>query len=57
MKVCTVEHSNPGFGFIPVGSIWDDDSPFVDDAHFGDVLDEKPKPTRRHYGPKIESET
>jgi len=27
MKVCTFEHEAPGFGTIPVGSLWADDSP------------------------------
>lgn len=29
MKVCTKEHVDPKFGVIPVGSIWEDDSPHV----------------------------
>lgn len=29
MKVCTVEHEVPTFGTIPVGSLWDDESPYV----------------------------
>jgi hypothetical protein len=32
MKVCTVEHDADGFGTIPVGSLWADDSPYVVDA-------------------------
>jgi len=39
MKRCIEEHHAPGFGTIPVGSLWDDESPyigasakFVDDA-------------------------
>jgi hypothetical protein len=29
MKVCTKEHVDPTFGVIPVGSLWEDDSPYV----------------------------
>lgn len=29
MKVCTKEHVDPDFGVIPVGSLWEDDSPFI----------------------------
>ena len=32
MKRCTVTHQAPTFGTIPAGSLWDDDSPYVDDA-------------------------
>jgi hypothetical protein len=40
MKVCTIAHEAPGFGFVPVGSLWDDDSPFLtedNDMFFDDV--------------------
>ena len=30
MKVCTVAHVSPGFGEVPVGSLWADDSDVVD---------------------------
>jgi len=40
MKVCTVEHDAPGFGTVPGGSLWDDDSPYVIAADcFADVAD------------------
>lgn len=29
MKVCVKEHVDPAFGTIPVGSIWEDDSPYI----------------------------
>lgn len=29
MKVCVKEHTVDAFGVIPVGSLWEDDSPFV----------------------------
>jgi len=32
MKVCTVEHHAPGFGLVPVGSLWADDSPYAAEA-------------------------
>jgi hypothetical protein len=51
MKVCITEHVVPSFGTVPVGSIWDDDSPYLEQPeHFADVSDEKPKakPTRHH---------
>lgn len=44
MKRCIREHEAPGFGTIPVGSLWADDSPFIGEADaFRDILDEKPK--------------
>lgn len=51
MKRCTQDHEVQAFGAIPVGSLWDDDSPFVLDEHAdkfeavtadGDVPVEKP---------------
>lgn len=35
MKVCVEAHVSPLFGVVPVGSLWEDDSPFVlaDFAH------------------------
>lgn len=32
MKVCTETHTVAGFGVIPAGSLWDDDSPFLLEA-------------------------
>ena len=43
MKVCIREHVSPAFGVIPVGSLWDDDSPYLVEADaFADVLEDKP---------------
>lgn len=45
MKVCITEHHVAGFGDIPAGSLWDDDSPFVQKSEcFALVVDEAPKP-------------
>lgn len=44
MKRCVIEHEAPGFGRVPVGSLWDDDSPFLTDeneAFFDDVTYEE----------------
>lgn len=46
MKRCTTAHDCPGFGHIPAGSLWADDSPYITDAnaeHFADV-DAEPAP-------------
>lgn len=61
MRVCIVEHVAPGFGVVPVGSLWGDD-PYVptdDDELFADVaaapaLVAKRTPTRKFGAPKIE---
>lgn len=38
MKVCIEDHLVAGFGRIPVGSLWDDDSPYAQTAgKFADV--------------------
>ena len=53
MKVCTKTHDVVGFGTVPAGSLWADDSPYVVDADcFVEVHDEKPaaaavKPVRK----------
>lgn len=48
MKRCTQTHVHPGFGEIPAGSLWDDDSPYIGDDLFEDVdVDETEKPKRR----------
>ena len=59
MKVCTIAHEAAGFGFVPVGSLWDDDSPYLTDdnaAFFDDVeLDYEepaPKPAVRKFKAK-----
>jgi hypothetical protein len=52
MKVCVETHESPGFGVIPEGSLWDDDSRFiVDEDKFVDVLEDKPaEPTKKKGG-------
>ncbi len=51
MKVCTTEHTAPGFGTIPVGSLWADDSPYViDDDCFADAPEAPVKVAR---APKV----
>ena len=61
MKRCTQEHTAAGFGTIPVGSLWADDSPYVIDADMFEPVDadevpevEKPKrkPPARKFGEK-----
>lgn len=47
MKRCIVEHVVPTFGTIPVGSLWEDDSPFLSDetaGNFEDVTEPDPEP-------------
>lgn len=47
MKVCTETHQASGFGEIPAGSLWADDSPFAQGDQFTPVEPEpatvKPK--------------
>lgn len=44
MKVCITEHTVPSFGVIPVGSLWDDDSPYATKAKcFATVADDDEK--------------
>jgi len=55
MKVCTIEHDAPGFGTVPVGSLWEDDSPYVIDADcFAEVaeapVEAPPAPEVRKFG-------
>ena len=62
MLRCIEEHVAPGFGTIPVGSLWADDSPYVAQADkFATVTDEpaadepdkpKRKPPTRKFGEK-----
>jgi hypothetical protein len=56
MKRCTKTHDAKGFGTIPAGSLWDDDSPYLSDdtaENFADVDDApepepvEPKPVRK----------
>lgn len=40
MKRCVETHVAPGFGEIPAGSLWDDDSPYITNtAAFVDVVE------------------
>lgn len=43
MKVCTKEHVDPAFGVIPVGSLWDDDSPHVGAKKNFEQVDPEPE--------------
>jgi len=61
MKRCVEEHTVPSFGTIPVGSLWEDESPFVlaehSDKFISDALPqpaEKPakKAPARKFGEK-----
>lgn len=57
MKVCTETHTRPGFGEIPAGSLWADDSPYIDDEHFDALAEDIPKPAKkatRKFGTKVE---
>lgn len=45
MLRCTRGHEAPGFGTIPKGSLWDDDSPYVTDSSAFEDAD-KPKPKK-----------
>lgn len=43
MKKCIEAHDALGFGHVPVGSLWADDSPFVQEADkFEDIETEAP---------------
>lgn len=55
MKVCIEAHDAPGFGHIPAGSLWDDESPFAQDADkFAEAPDHtepvKPRTVRKFKG-------
>jgi hypothetical protein len=59
MKRCIEEHTVAGFGTIPVGSLWDDDSPYVGaTAKFVDIDAPEPvkapakKAATRNFGDK-----
>lgn len=59
MKRCTETHTVAGFGEIPAGSLWEDDSPFVLDDHADkfEPVDADPappavKPKPRKFGQK-----
>lgn len=46
MKRCIQEHKAFGFGVVPVGSLWADDSPYLSDdtAHCFELVDDPPAP-------------
>ena len=57
MKRCIQEHDAPGFGTIPVGSLWEDDSPYTTADCFEpvDATPVEPKPKKaaaRKFGQK-----
>lgn len=55
MKRCIEEHFVAGFGVIPEGSLWADDSPWLQKPeHFADVHDEARK-TRKVAGRPVET--
>lgn len=61
MKRCTQSHSSPGFGVIPEGSLWADDSPYVlEEDKFEQISDipvpVKKKPPVRKFGTPVEVE-
>jgi hypothetical protein len=61
MKVCIAEHHAPGFGLVPVGSLWADDSPYVTEPEwFADVDTPAPvvvpKPRVRKFAAKPEGD-
>ena len=56
MKRCIQTHHVAGFGEIPEGSLWDDDSPHVQKSeYFADVLDEVRKATRKAGARTVET--
>jgi len=52
VKRCTQEHDAPGFGTIPVGSLWEDDSPYATAPHFVDVDAPEPAPKPKKAAPR-----
>lgn len=45
MKRCIEAHTVAAFGDIPVGSLWDDDSPYItDESKFTDARTPEPEP-------------
>ena len=44
MKRCIKAHSVASFGDIPVGSLWDDDSPYIEDE--GNFVDDNEPPVK-----------
>ena len=61
MKRCTQTHNAPGFGEIPEGSLWADDSPYLLDGSKFEDVDEAPAPVRkkqpvRKFGAPVEVE-
>jgi len=48
MKRCIKAHTVAGFGDIPQGSLWDDDSPYItDESMFVDADTPEPEPELR----------
>lgn len=40
MKRCVTTHDAAGFGTIPAGSLWDDDSPYITDDNADCFVDD-----------------
>lgn len=55
MKVCVEAHVSPLFGVVPVGSLWEDDSPFVlaDFAHCFAPVEVEVTPPEKPAPPKV----
>ena len=51
MKRCIEDHLVPGFGLVPAGSLWDDDSPYVVDVYRFVDVDEAPAPVKVKKAP------
>lgn len=51
MKRCTVAHDCPGFGRIPVGSLWADDSEYLTEANADCFDDVEPEPAPKSKKP------
>ena len=50
MKRCITEHTVDGFGVIPVGSLWADDSTYLLDDNAGNfevVAEPEPEPVKQ----------
>lgn len=44
MLRCITAHHVPGFGDVPTGSLWADESPYVTDVELFEVVDDDPPP-------------
>ena len=60
MKICVETHTVTGFGVIPEGSLWADDSPFVVEVDKCAPVETTPAPVRkkpavRKFGQPVEA--